>query len=92
MKGKLNKLLRQCSAYWIVNCEEPIIGLLVTKQGHHHTYESLTKYAVEKGWVTSKLNDVRGNKYESFYFTEKGIKEILNPLKEQTCITGRAIN
>lgn len=90
MKQKLLKKLRSCSAHWIgvdTYDTEPIISLLITKWGHHSSYDVLTKYAKEKGWVTSQTEGV----YEKFYFTEKGRDEILIPLQETTCITGRTV-
>ena len=87
VKAALNKLLRSYSAHWITSADEPIIGLLITKNEHDKMYHILTKYAKDKGWVRSEVIGL----YETFFFTEKGMEEVLQPLKEKTCITGRTI-
>lgn len=88
MKAKLIKLLRSCSAAWITSIEkEPIIGLLKGKW--HSTYDPL-KYAIDKGWVRVDIDE--DPKRDYYYFTEKGKVEILNKLKDTTCISGRIVH
>lgn len=92
LKNNLYKLLRSCSAHWICDCKEPIISLLKTKHGQPQSYEVLTKWAVDNGWVTSRIHKINNNDYEGYYFTVKGVEEVLAPLKIKTCISGRAVN
>ena len=90
MKAKLRKFLRGCSAQWISNIsEEQIIGILdvcVNDSRYNKNIDTL-KYGVDKGWITHKMI----GKYQTYFFTDKGNTEILQNLKETTCITGRVI-
>ena len=85
MKAQLKRFLRNCSAQWINSIEsEPIVGLL--NDYWHKTYDCLN-YGIEKGWIIKVIDSRR----TFYYFTEKGRVEILNDLKNTTCISGRIV-
>ena len=80
MKTKLNKLLREVKAHWIRSKDEPLVGLLVDGHGFDARWEPLTKFAISKGWVESHTL----GRFETFFFTDKGVAELLLPLKQTT--------
>ena len=84
MKAKLNKLLRKYQGHWCSPGEQ-IVGILPQCLTEVH-YAPLV-WGESKGFLSSKLE----GKYQTFYFTEKGEREILQKLKETTCITGRVV-
>ena len=71
-------------ADWITSRDEPIIELL--SDYHHSNYDPLF-WAIEKGLVEKRP----AGKYDSFHFTEQGMKEILEPMRDAYCISGRKI-
>ena len=88
MKAKLNKLLRGVQAHWVRTKDEPLVGLLLDGHTFDAHWDPLTKFAVNKGWVESRTL----GKFETFFFTDKGVAEVLLPLKNTTCaFSGRAV-
>jgi len=86
MKTKLNKLLREVKAHWVRSKDEPLVGLLLDGHPFDAHWDPLTKFAVNKGWVHSQTL----GRFETFFFTDKGVTELLLPLKNTTdAFTGR---
>jgi len=88
-KATLNKCLRGYRAAWISTIDEQIVGLLDDKRYLESSNDyHILKWGESKGWISEKLV----GKYLTFYFTEKGMKEICEPLKHSTCaFTGRKV-
>lgn len=84
MKVKLKKLLRSFSAHYITSRDEPIISLLI---GYKHSYYEPLYWALGKGYVET---EVQAN-YDAYFFTKKGMEEILKPMQDSYCISGRKI-
>lgn len=71
-------MLLQYKAQWISFIYvEPIIGTIEK--------DPVLEYGIRKNWLFSAYD----GRYFQYYFTQKGAKEILQYLKEKTCITGR---
>lgn len=88
-KASLMRSLRSCGAQWIKDTSEPIIGLLGSclhyLDDKHYPH---LQFGVDKGWLTSQMVGV----YVTFYFTDKGVTEILQHLKLNTCaFSGRKV-
>lgn len=84
-KTFLKKTLRGCKGHWVADENETIVGYL-NVQGRINIPSEI-QFGIDKGWLRQNLE----GKYWQIYFTTLGVKEILQPLKETTCITGRAV-
>jgi hypothetical protein len=69
------KALRSCSAGWIKDESETIVGLL---KGHKTRDRETMEFAASKGWVS--IQD--GGKYDNFHFTALGLA-----IKDQVAAT-----
>lgn len=84
-KTTLKKTLRGCRAQWCKDETEVIVGYLNIKD--RVCLPAEIQFGIDKGWLRQNLE----GKYIQIYFTPLGAKEILQPLKETTCITGRVV-